>query len=171
MSKIFQVFLLSALILTLGGCESEKDKAKAAKAAAEAAALAAPLVAPTNSDSLAWRNYLTEVVKRNMQGVDSPPFMYFLPGEDTENFEDVYSRQVDNVGGVLARGVLPGNMLAFGSPSSAKLGDLMEEAFSYADKDSLKDVKVLFVGRQEDVERVRNVVEESGATFVFHALD
>lgn len=171
MSKLFQVLLLSALILALGGCESEKDKAKAAKAAAEAAALAAPLVAPTSSDSVAWRNYLTEVVKRNMEGVENPPYMYFLPGEETENFQDVYQRQVDNVGGVLARGVLPGNMLAFGSPSSAKLADLMIDAFSFAGADSMKEVKVLFVGRQEDSERVRTAVQASGATFVFHSMD
>jgi hypothetical protein len=64
--------------------------------------------------------------------------------------------------------VLPGNMLAFGSPDSGRMATLVVEAFTGVSAGSLKDVRVLFVGKAEDSERVKAAVEPSGATFVFH---
>ncbi len=171
MISLLRILMTTALVLALAACESKEDKAKAEKAAARAAASEAAMVVPTSTDAMAWRTYLTEVVRRNMQGVENPPFMYFLPSPDSEDFENTFRRQADNVGGVLARGVLPGNLLAFGSPDSGKLADLIVDAFDFAGKESMKDVKVLFVGKQEDVERVRAAVEPSGATLVFHSIE
>lgn len=171
MKKILVFLLIGSLAVLLAGCESKEEKAKAEKAAARAAAAEAAMVVPTTSDSLAWRTYLTEVVKRNMEGIKNPPFMYFLPAPDTENFDDVFRRQADNVGGVIARGVLPGNMLAFGSPSSEKLADLVIDAFDFAQKESMNGVKVLFVGKPADFDRVRAAVEPSGAIVVFHSTE
>lgn len=171
MNKSIRIVMLLLLALSLSACESKEEKAKAEKAAARAAASEAAMVVPTSNDSAAWRTFLTEVVRRNMQGVDFPPFMYFLPSPDSENFDDVFRRQADNVGGTLARGVLPGNLLAFGSPSSEKMADLIVDAFDFAGKESMVDVKVLFVGKAEDIERVRAAVEPSGATLVFHSIE
>lgn len=154
-------FLALALgLLALGGCKK-----------AEQAPVAAPeLKAPDNADSLAWRMYMTEVVKRHLDGVSESPFMYFLPASDSEDFQGVYDRQLENVASVVARTVLPGNMLAFGSPDAEKMAEMIVEAFDGAPADSMKDVRVLFIGTAEQAERVKTAVEPTGAIFVFHEL-
>jgi hypothetical protein len=171
MSKLLNILLIGALALGLAACESKEQKAKAERAAAKAAASEAAMVVPTTTDAAAWRTFLTEVVTRNMEGIKNPPFMYFLPAPDTEDFDSVFARQADNVGGVIARGVLPGNLLAFGSPDSAKLADLVVDSFDFAGKESMKGVRVLFVGKPEDFDRVRAAVEPSGAEVVFHSIE
>lgn len=154
-------FLAMALgLLALGACK---------KAEAPAPALV-ELKAPDNADSLAWRMYMTEVVKRHMDGVSESPFMYFLPSADSEDFQGLYDRQLENIAAVVSRTVLPGNMLAFGSPDPAKMADLIEAAFQGAPADSMKDVRVLFIGTPEQGERVRAAVELTGAVFVLHEL-
>jgi hypothetical protein len=67
--------------------------------------------------------------------------------------------------------VLPGNMLAFGSPESAKLADLVVEAFKGSQAGSMKGVRVLFIGKKEDQERVKAAVEPTSADVVFHSVD
>jgi predicted small lipoprotein YifL len=151
--------LLAFALLALAACGKGKQ---------EEAPVAAPveLKVPTDNDDLKWREYLTGVVKQNMQGIRSSPFMYYLPSEEAEDFEDQYERQLENVVGTVSRGVLPGNMLAFGSPASTRMADLIEEAFQNAVAGSMKDVRVLYIGSQEDAERIRPSVEASGAGFV-----
>ena len=68
------------------------------------------------------------------------------------------------------RGVLPGNMLAFGSPASGKMADLIVSAFTGVQAGSMKDVRVLFIGNSQDIERVKAAVEPSGANVVFHEV-
>jgi hypothetical protein len=67
----------------------------------------------------------------------------------------------------VSRTVLPGNMLAFGSPDSAKMADLLTSAFSGARPDALKGSQVLFVGKAEDSARVQPLIEASGAKYIF----
>src|SRR3546814_14158266 len=98
---------------------------------------------------MAWRMFMTEVVKRNLAGVTESPFMYFLPASGGEDAAGEYDRQLENVQNVVARTVLPGNMLAFGSPDSEKMAELIEEAFAGAPADSMKDVRILFIGPAE----------------------
>lgn len=159
------VAALVAGCLFLAGCnKSEAPGQQQAPATPEA------LVVPTSNDDQAWKKYLTEVVKRNMEGINSRPFVYYLPSAEAEDFEDQYGRQLENVAGVIARGVLPGNMLAFGSPESGRLADLVVEAFTDIQAGSLKDVRVLFVGKAEDQVRVKEAIEPSGALPVFHEI-
>ena len=68
---------------------------------------------------------------------------------------------------MISRTVLPGNMLAFGSPDSAKMGDMILSAFSGAKPDALKGSQVLFIGKPEDSARVKGPVEASGAKYIF----
>jgi type II secretory pathway component PulC len=155
--------------LTLSACgpsEEEKEKAAAAAAAAEAAK---PVPAPAaTADKAAWQNYLSKTVKQNMQGVKTNhPYMYFVPGGDTPEAQDARKNQLDNVGGTVARGVLPGNMMAFGGPDSKITADLAAEAFKSAQDGSFKDVVVLFVGATADQDRLKDAVTKSGAEFRF----
>ncbi|MFA5685476.1 MAG: hypothetical protein WC995_13115 [Lysobacteraceae bacterium] len=166
MQSLFRTVLLAVALVLLAACDNKDKQAEAPVAAAPV-----ELKAPVDGNDREWRLYLTEVVKQNMQGIRSSPFMYYLPSEDAEDFEDQYERQLDNVLGTVARGVLPGNMLAFGSPAPERMADLIEEAFTGASPGSMKDVRVLYIGGQDEAERVRPLVESSGAGFVHVPLD
>lgn len=161
MTSKIRYFMLALGLLSLTACK--KDEAPVVQAPA-------PLVAPTNSDSMAWRMFMTEVVKRNLAGVTESPFMYFLPTSEAGVDAGEYDRQLENVQNVVLRTVLPGNMLAFGSPDSEKMAELIEAAFDGAPADSMKDVRILFIGSAEQGERVRTVVEATGAIFVLYEL-
>lgn len=177
------MFLVLGLA-ALAAC-GKKEESKQAAAPVEISVPADP------SDNQAWKLYLVSIAKKNMEGIRSSPYMYYLPagsapsqpvapaadggGDSAPSIastegggDEEYNRQLDNVTGVVGRGVLPGNMLAFGSPDSTRMANLVVEAFTDIPAGSMKDVRVLFVGQAADAERVRAVVEPSGATFVFH---
>ena len=164
MNKIFVLMMSAGLALGLSACGGDKPADSAAKAAP--AAQAAVTVPTDPADDRAWRMYLTQVVKQNMEGIRNSPFMYYLPAATVADFQDQFDRQADQVAGVVAQGVLPGNMLAFGGPEYAKMADLIIEAFTGASEGSMKDVRVLYIGTAADAERARSVVELTGATFV-----
>lgn len=155
--------LLVSLVL-LAGCKKEEAPAEAAPVA---------LVAPTNGDDAAWKEYLGKVVGQNQAGVTDRTFPYYLPlnsDQVTESDADgrsQYARQLENVTNVVQRTVLPGNMLAFGSPDSAKMADMIVAAFTGAEPDALKGSQVLFIGKPEDSDRVKAAVEAAGAKYVF----
>ena len=170
MNKYIRILLLamfSALALTAcGPSDEEKQKAAAEAAAAEARK---PVPMPANTaDTAAWKNYLSRVVMNNMQGVKTnTPFMYFVPAGDSPELEDQRRSQLDNVSGTVARGVLPGNMMAFGGPDSKITADLIVEAFKEARDGSSKGVVFLFVGAAADNDRVKDAVTKSGVEYRF----
>ncbi|HZP66499.1 MAG TPA: hypothetical protein VFB32_09320 [Rudaea sp.] len=170
MKKYIRILVLAlagtVVLSACGPSEEEKQKAAAAAAAAEAAK---PVPAPAaNAGKAAWQNYLARTVMQNMQGVKTNhPYMYFVPGGDDQEAQDARKNQLDNVSGTVARGVLPGNMMAFGGPDSKLTGDLVVEAFKSAQDGSFKNVVVLFVGATADQDRVKDGVAKSGADFRF----
>lgn len=172
MRILLRSLLLSLAVLALAACQQEQTPAQGQQAAAEPAA---PLPVPPSNDDMAWRDYLRATVKQHMKGIRRSPFMYYLTAienaETPEEWEDQYQRQLENVAGNVARGVLPGNMLAFGSPESERIANLAVEAFTGVPENSMKDVRVLFIGRNADRERVAAVVAPTGAEFVFHPID
>lgn len=157
-----RILRFAAIALTLVAVTACNKKEEAAPVAAPVA-----LTAPAAGDNQAWKLYLVQVAKQNMEGIRNSPYMYYLPAASAADFEDQYTRQLDNVTDTVARGVLPGNMLAFGSPESTRMGDLIVEAFKGAEPASMKDVRVLFIGAAADSERAKAAVEPTGATFVF----
>lgn len=162
MANTLKLILLALVFSTLAACGKKEE---------EKAAVVAPVdvAVPTNaSDNQAWKAYIMSVVKKNMGGIRSSPFTYYLPDVTATDFEDQYDRQYDNVLGVVGRGVLPGNMLAFGSPASTRMADMIVESFTDIPAGSMKDVRVLFIGAAADSERVKAAVEPSSATYVFH---
>lgn len=177
MAKTLKLILIALSLASLVACGKKEE---------EKPQVAAPVaigVPSSTTDNQAWKMYLSSVVKQNMEGIRSSPYMYYLPaatgaatpaadgvaaGEPGSADQDEYDRQLDNVTGVVGRGVLPGNMLAFGSPDSARMANLVVEAFTGISAGSMKDVRVLFIGTAAEGERVKASVEPSGATFVFH---
>ena len=163
------LFLALTATLVLSACgPSDEEKAKAAAEAAAAERMR-PVPMPTDAtDKKAWQTYLGKVVMNNMQGVKTnQPYMYFVPSGDAQDVQDARQSQLDNVSGTVSRGVLPGNMLAFGGPDSKLTGDLVVAAFKDAGEGSFKGVIVLFIGAPADQERVKAAVAKSGAEFRF----
>jgi hypothetical protein len=164
-------------VLLLAACgPSDEDKANAAAAAAAAEAAKPVPLPPAGSDDAAWQKYLVSVVTRNMQGVKTNrPYMYYVPAGEDLAAEEARGRQLDEVSNTVARGVLPGNMLAFGGPDSKLTADMIVAAFSGdADKSttgandgSFKNVVVLFAGAAADEDRVKQALVKSGAEFRF----
>ena len=146
----------------------------ACKPAAEPAKEAAPVVkltAPKGTDDKEWQAYLQQEIGAKDDVITDRLYTYYLPVNsqqpDAQDGSSMYQRQLDNVNGVVQRTVLPGNMLAFGSPDSAKMADMIVGAFTGAKADALKGSHVLFVGNAADNERVKAAVEAAGAHYIF----
>jgi hypothetical protein len=150
--------------LALSACNKQEDNQQATQQAA------APK--PTNpNDTQAWNAYLGQIVQNNMQGMTAErPYAYLVPAGDDDDAKAKYDRQLQNVQDTVARGVLPGNLLAFAGPNSAKTADFVIAAFQGAKPGSFKDVIVLFIGDQADKDRVTSALQPTGATVRFVAM-
>ncbi|MFY2765450.1 hypothetical protein [Arenimonas sp. MALMAid1274] len=163
MNRVFAPIALLLSLTVLAGCQKEEA----------APPPPAALVAPTDSDDAAWKAYLGQVVNANQAGVTDRIFPYYLPmnsAEPAEGDQDgktQYDRQLENVTAVVQRTVLPGNLLAFGSPDSAKMADLIVAAFANPDPNALKGSQVLFIGKPADSDRVKAAVEAAGGKYIF----
>jgi hypothetical protein len=166
--SISLLLLTCGLALGLSACTTSEDEGEAAKK--PAAAAPAALTVPASADDKLWKPYLQQVIAQHMEGVTDRVYPYYLPANSTAIDADgrsSYDRQSENVTAVISRTVLPGNMLAFGSPDSAKMADLILSAFSGAKPDALKGSQVLFIGKAEDSARIQAPVEASGAKYIF----
>jgi hypothetical protein len=159
MNTMTRLLVIACLALPFAACKKEE--------AQTAAVEAAPMAAPTTDDVAAWRAYVTDVAKRHMDGVNNSPYVYFLPGEASEGFGGQYERQLEKVEGDLGRGIIEGNMLLFASPSSAKAAELAVTGFSQVQPGTMKGVKVVFIGKPEDGEKVKAAAEPAGVKYVF----
>lgn len=156
--RLVSIVAALAMLLLFTGCKKEEA----------AAVVAAPLTAPANqTDDNGWKAYFQDVIGRNSQGVTDRSIAYYLPAPGGAEYEGKYGRQMDGVKDVVARGVLPGNLMAFMSPDSTKMADLIVEAFKGASAGSMKGVIVLFVGKAADNDRVKAAVAPTAATYRF----
>ncbi|MGY3039554.1 putative small secreted protein [Rhodanobacter sp. TND4EL1] len=162
--------LIAALALTaslaLSACGKHEDAQQAGPQATQQA------TKPTDpNDVKAWNAYLGQIVQNNMQGMKADrPYPYLVPAGDSDEAVAGRGRQLSNVEDTVARGVLPGNMLVFAGPDSAKTADLIAAAFKDAKPGSFKDVIVLFIGDKADEQRVDDVLKPTGATVRFVAM-
>jgi hypothetical protein len=169
MSRLKIALSLFLLTFALAACESKEEEEAPKKEVAAPVALHAP----ANADDKAWKQYLQQVVGQNMAGVTDRVFPYYLPANSTvptpgdPDNRSQFDRQLENVTTVLSRTVLPGNMLVFGSPDSAKMADLIIAAFSGAKPDAMKGSQVLFIGKTEDSARVQASAQAAGAKYIF----
>jgi hypothetical protein len=159
MNTMTRLLVIACLALPFAACKKEE--------APKVEAVAAPLPAPTTDDVSAWRAYVTDVAKRNMDGVNNSPYVYFLPGEASEGFGGQFQRQLEKVEGDLGRGIIEGNMLLFASPSSAKAAELAVTGFSQVKPGTMKGVKVIFIGKPEDGDKVKAAADPAGVNFIF----
>lgn len=153
-----QLVLVACLALPFAACKKDEAPPPPAKAA---------LTAPATDDPAAWRDYVSDVVTRNMEGIQNQPYVYLLPGESTPDFEGLHERLLDKAKTDVARGIIKGNMLAYASPSSAKMADIVVESFAGVTPGTMDGVKVLFIGAPADDARVRAAVGPAGVNYVF----
>jgi hypothetical protein len=170
MSRSLLAVIALGLTLALSACETqdpEETDAKAAKAPLP------ELKAPATPDDKQWQPYLQQVIGRNQAGVTDRTMAYYLPMDsDTVSPEDTdgktkFERQAENINTVVQRTVLPGNLLAFGSPNSTRMADLVVASFAGGAPDALKGSQVLFVGNAADSPRVQAAVEAVGGKYIF----
>ena len=164
----FALFAAVALTasLALSACGKHEDSQQADQQTSQQA------TKPTDpNDVKAWNAYLGQIVQNNMQGMKADrPYPYLVPAGDSEDDVARRGRQLSNVQDTVARGVLPGNMLVFAGPDSAKTADLVAEAFKDAKPGAFKDVIILFIGDTADQQRVDDVLKPTGATVRFVAM-
>ncbi|MBD8882040.1 MULTISPECIES: hypothetical protein [Rhodanobacter] len=159
--------LIAAIALTaglaLGGCSQGSDQDQ------QATQQAAAVTKPTDvNDAKGWQAYLGPLVQKNLQGMAAQqPYVYYVTPGQKDDDKAQNDRQLQSVQDTVARGVTPGNLLAFVGPVSATTGDLAVAAFKSAQPGTFKDVIVLFVGDKADEQRVSDAVKVTGATFRF----
>lgn len=154
-----RLLLATCLVLPLAACKKEEA------VTVEAAPVA--LVAPAKTDDAGWKAYLSEVVLRNMGEITNQPFLYYLPNQADPEFQAKYDRQLEQAKNAIARGIVGGNLIAFGSPESAKMADIAVASFTGVPADTMKKVKIVFIGEAADSERVKAAVAPTGADYVF----
>ena len=153
--------LLIASMAALAFTACKKEEAKPVAEAAPA------LKVPAKDDDAGWKQYLQQVAIQNMGNITNSPFLYYLPPESDPDFEAKFGRQVDAATLAMSRGVQRGNLLAFGSPASARMAELMEAAFKDVPADTLAGVRILFIGDAADNPKVQAVLAPTGAEYVF----
>lgn len=160
MKTTTRLLLLAVLTLpVLAACKKEE----AQTANVEKAAVAKP-ASPT--DGAGWDNYIKDQVTRHLDGASSV-YAYTLPASTEEGFKDTFQRQVDKAKEDVARGGVEGTLLAFASPESKQTADMIVAAFDKAGTDTMKGVRVLFIGDAADKDRAEAAVKPSGAKFEF----
>jgi len=158
MKTLFRLMLIASLVLPFAACK----KAEAPKVEKPAVAM------PANpADKQGWQAYMGDIINRNMQGVNNQLFAYLLPPDSAADFQDQYDRMLEKAKSDVARGIIAGNLLAYGGPSSGKTADLVVDSFKSVQPGTMKGVKVLFIGSAADNERVKAAVEPAGVTYVF----
>ncbi len=157
--KISTSLMLSAcLALGLAACNRDE---------APQETVSAPLTAPAGTDRAEWTAYVQDVVGRNMGGLNTNPYVYFLPAEGAEDYDGQYERLAEKVEMDVARGIVSGNMLAYASPGSARMADMVVAAFANVPPNTMKGVRVLFIGDAADNARVQAAVAPAGVDYVF----
>lgn len=174
MSRLILSLSTLAMVLALTACGDKESDGK------DKAAAPVVLAVPATDDSNAWKLYLQSVVTRPeyQEVVTDRIIPYFLPSNsmapdnDPKNPEvsSPYSRQMEVVKPAVDRTVTKGQLLVFGSPDSKVMADFIVEAFTGASPTAVKGSHVLFVGKSEDAERVKAVVEAAGGGFLFEEV-
>ena len=155
---VTRMLMIACLVLPFAACKKQE---------APQAVVNPPMSAPKTDDRQAWVDYLNDVVPRHLAGIPNQPFVYFLPGESAADFQDQYDRLLEKAQADVGRGIISGNLLAYASPASAKMADLVIAAFDGVPADSMKGVRVLFIGKPADGDRVKAAVTPAGVDYVF----
>ena len=159
MNNTMRAMLIASFALAFTACKKEE--------AAPVVEAQQALVAPAADDDAGWKKYLQAVAVQNMGNISNSPYLYYLSPESDPEFAAKYERQVESATQAVARGIQPGNMLAFGSSASAKMADMIQAVFKDVSPDSMKGVRVVFIGKAADNARVQSIIQPTGAEYIF----
>ena len=159
MNNTMRAMLVASLALAFTACKKEE--------AVQTGEAQQALVAPAKEDDAGWRKYLQEVAIQNMGNITNSPFLYYLPPESDPEFEAKYARQVESATAAVGRGIQPGNMIAFGFSASTKMADMVVTAFEGVTANTMKGVRVVYIGDAADNARVQTLVQPTGAEYIF----
>lgn len=149
-------------LLAVAGCSQHDQSTAQAPAAASQPAVSKPTDV---NDSAGWNKYLASLVSQHLDGMTATqPFAYLVTPGDSDEAKAARDRQLQTVQDTVERGVIPGQLLAFGGAESAQTADLVLAAFKGAKPASFKGVIVVFIGDQADQQRVTDALKPSGAT-------
>ena len=87
----------------------------------------------------------------------------------TDNPDDPeeYNRLLDKAKLDVARGIVKGNILAYAGLDPTKTADLVVAAFEQVPPDTMKGVRVVYIGDAANNGRVKAAVEPAGVDYVF----
>ncbi|MGJ4803918.1 hypothetical protein [Luteimonas sp. SDU82] len=157
MKLLNRLALAACLVLPLAACNKE-----------EAAPVEqAPVVAPTTDDKAAWQAYLNDQVPRHMEGITAQPYVYRVPASDNPEDPEEYNRLLDKAKMDVARGIVKGNILAYAGLDPTKTANLIVSAFETVTPNTMKGVRVVYIGDAANNDRVRAAVEPAGVEYVF----
>jgi hypothetical protein len=157
MKLLNSIALAACLVLPLAACKKE-----------EAAPVErAPVAVPTTDDKAAWQEYLSDQVPRHMEGITAQPYVYRVPANDNPNDPEEYNRLLDKAKMDVARGIVKGNILAYAGLNPTKTADLVVSAFEGVTPNTMKGVRVVYIGDAANTDRVRAAVEPAGVEYVF----
>jgi len=157
MKLMNRLMLAACLVLPFAACKKE-EAAPVEKA---------PVAAPTTDDKAAWQAYLNDQVPRHMEGITAQPFVYRVPAEDNPNDPEEYNRLLDKAKSDVARGIIKGNILAYAGLDPTKTADLVVAAFETVTPNTMKGVRVVYIGDAGNNERVKAAVEPAGVEYRF----
>jgi len=159
MNNTMRAMLIASFALAFTACKKEEaapvDEAKQA------------LVAPAKEDDAGWKKYLQEVAIQNMGNITNSPFLYYLSPESDPDFQANSKGQTKTATQPLAGAVHPAKRLPLGSSASGKMADMIQTVFKDVSPDSMKGVRVVFIGQSADNARVQAVVQPTGAEYIF----
>lgn len=183
MKSINRALLVACLVLPVIACSKDEPAPQAA---------AAPVTVPQTDDRTAWSAYLNDLANRHMEGINNSPYVYLVPppvasaapaadappAMDTAADADSdptmstpvdgnYERLLDKAKTDVSRGIVRGNLLIFAGLDSVRTADLTVAAFEEVEANTMRGVRVLFVGAAGDAERVKAAVEPAGVEYVF----
>src|SRR5690606_30911109 len=157
MKLINRLMLAACLVLPFAACKKE-EAAPVEKA---------PVAAPTTDDKAAWQAYLSDQVPRHMEGITNSPFVYRVPANANPDDAEEYDRLLDKAKMDVARGIVKGNILAYAGLDPTKTADLVVAAFEQVPPDTMKGVRVVYIGDAANNGRVKAAVEPAGVDYVF----
>ena len=185
MKSIHRALLIACLVLPVLACSKDEPAPQAQ---------ATPVTAPQNDDRAAWNAYLNDVANRNMDGINNSPYVYLVPpapagapasepapaeaGADAAANADAapelsapvdgdYERLLEKAKLDVSRGIVRGNLLMFAGLDSARTANLTVAAFDGVEPNTMRGVRVVFIGAAADSERVKAAVEPAGVEYVF----
>jgi len=146
-------------VMSLAGCGHGSSSG-----ATQTESKAVVLVPPPNPDDVeAWHTFMGQALLSVTHDPNLHPYSFIVRRGDGPNAQQDRKNQATAIQMMLKSSVPPGNMIALTGPDSAKVADVINEAFKDPSSSMPHGLKVLFVGAPATAEAARKAVSAAGA--------